>query len=113
MGILDKIFGGKDKPPEKAPDFSGVRTGGGSTLGERAPASPPTAGAPLPPPSTTPGSAPATAAQTYEVQPGDSLSKIAKRFYGDANDWPRIHEANRDQIKNPDLIYPGQKLRIP
>ena len=49
----------------------------------------------------------------YVVVAGDSLSKIAKRFYGDANKWPRIHEANRDQIKNPDLIHPGQKLRIP
>ena len=53
------------------------------------------------------------AEQTYTVVSGDSLSKIAKRYYGDANQWPRIHEANRDQIKNPDLIHPGQKLRIP
>jgi nucleoid-associated protein YgaU len=51
--------------------------------------------------------------QSYTVVAGDSLSKIAKHFYGDANKWPRIHEANRDQIKNPDLIHPGQKLRIP
>jgi nucleoid-associated protein YgaU len=51
--------------------------------------------------------------QSYTVVAGDSLSKIAKRFYGDANKWQRIHEANRDLIKNPDLIYPGQKLRIP
>ena len=51
--------------------------------------------------------------QTYTVVAGDSLSKIAKRYYGDANKWPRIHEANRDQIKNPDLIHPGQRLRIP
>jgi nucleoid-associated protein YgaU len=109
MGILDKIFGDKDKPPEKAPDFSGVRTGSGSTLGEKAPASPPKAG----PAVTAPSTAPATATKTYEVQQGDSLSKIAKQFYGNANDWPRIHEANRDQIKDPDLIYPGQKLRIP
>ena len=44
---------------------------------------------------------------------GDSLSKIAKHFNGDANKWHRIHEANRDLIKNPDLIHPGQKLTIP
>jgi uncharacterized protein YidB (DUF937 family) len=49
----------------------------------------------------------------YVVVAGDSLSKIAKRSYGDANQWRRIFEANRDQIKNPDLIRPGQKLRIP
>ena len=44
---------------------------------------------------------------------GDSLSKIAKRFYGDAQQWRKIFEANKDQIKNPDLIYPGQTFRIP
>ena len=44
---------------------------------------------------------------------GDSLSKIAKRLYGDANQWKRIFEANRDRIKDPDLIQPGWKLRIP
>ena len=44
---------------------------------------------------------------------GDSLSKISKKLYGDANQWKRIFEANRDQIKNPDLIHPGQQLKIP
>src|SRR5262245_1992609 len=51
--------------------------------------------------------------EVYTVVAGDSLSKIAKRAYGDANQWRRIFEANRDQIKNPDLIKPGQKLKIP
>jgi nucleoid-associated protein YgaU len=51
--------------------------------------------------------------EVYVVVAGDSLSKIAKRAYGDANQWRRIFEANRDQIKNPDLIHPGQKLKIP
>ena len=49
----------------------------------------------------------------YVVQSGDSLSKIAKALYGDANRWPDIFEANKDQIKDPNLIYPDQKLRIP
>ncbi|MBN1543810.1 peptidoglycan-binding protein LysM [candidate division KSB1 bacterium] len=49
----------------------------------------------------------------YEVKPGDSLSKIAKKYYGNAMKYPVIFEANREVIKNPDLIYPGQKLRIP
>jgi LysM repeat protein len=47
----------------------------------------------------------------YTVQPGDSLSKIATKYKGVT--WQKIFEANRDQIKNPDLIHPGQKLRIP
>jgi nucleoid-associated protein YgaU len=46
------------------------------------------------------------------VAPGDS-SKIAKRYYGDAQQWRRIYDANREQVKNPDLIQPGWKLRIP
>ncbi len=49
----------------------------------------------------------------YIIQKGDTLSAIAKRYYGKANDYPRIFEANREVIKNPDLIYPGQKIRIP
>lgn len=49
----------------------------------------------------------------YEVKPGDSLSKIALHFYGNASEWPKIYEANKEQIDNPDLIRPGQKFRIP
>ena len=47
----------------------------------------------------------------YTVVAGDSLSKIATKYPGVT--WQKIFEANRDQIKNPDLIHPGQKLRIP
>lgn len=49
----------------------------------------------------------------YTVKKGDSLSKIAKALMGDMNKWPKIFEANKEVIKNPDLIYPGQQLRIP
>lgn len=54
-----------------------------------------------------------TATKIYEVRSGDSLSKIAKAEYGNANDWPRIFEANKDILKDPNKIYPGQKLKIP
>jgi len=57
--------------------------------------------------------APADQGQSYTVQSGDSLSKIAKRVYGDANKWHAIFDANRDKIKNPDLIHPGQVLTLP
>ena len=50
---------------------------------------------------------------SYTVKSGDSLSKIAKHLYGDANSWHKIYDANRDKIKNPDLIQPGQVLTIP
>jgi nucleoid-associated protein YgaU len=49
----------------------------------------------------------------YTIKKGDTLSAIAKQFYGKANDYPRIFEANREVIKDADLIYPGQKIRIP
>ena len=52
-------------------------------------------------------------AQYYTVKSGDTLSKIAKQFYGNANDYPKIFEANKPMLTHPDKIYPGQNLRIP
>lgn len=49
----------------------------------------------------------------YTVKPGDSLSKIAQEFYGSANKYAAIFEANRPMLSDPDKIYPGQVLRIP
>lgn len=49
----------------------------------------------------------------YEIASGDTLSGIAKKFYGDAMQYPRLFDANREVIKDPDLIYPGQKIRVP
>ncbi len=51
--------------------------------------------------------------QTYTVKPGDTLSKISKQFYGDANEYMRIFYANRDKLRDPDLIQVGQQLSIP
>jgi len=51
--------------------------------------------------------------RTITVKEGDSLSKIAKRELGDADKWHAIYDANRDKIKNPDLIHPGQVLTLP
>lgn len=73
--------------PRKA-DFSNVAAGARST----APAAPP---------------------KTWTVRKGDSLSKIAKAIYGNANRWKLIWEANQDQIADADLIHPGQVLKIP
>jgi nucleoid-associated protein YgaU len=77
---------------DKDPDFSDVVSGSSSSA-----------------------AAPAGAAvtRTYTVVSGDSLSKIAKKTYGDANRWKEIFEANKDTVKNPDLIHPGQVLKIP
>jgi len=59
------------------------------------------------------GAATATASKTYTVKAGDTLSKIAKQHLGDANAYMKIFEANRDQLSNPDLIKPGQVLKLP
>jgi nucleoid-associated protein YgaU len=53
------------------------------------------------------------AEQTYTVQKGDTLSHISQQFYGKASRWNAIFEANRDQLDDPDLIKPGQVLKIP
>jgi nucleoid-associated protein YgaU len=98
MGLLDKILG-KDDDDKKKADFSNVQSGSAST----APS----------PAATTSSMGASAAARTYTVVSGDSLSKIAKREYGDATKWHAIFEANRDKIKDPDLIHPGQVLTIP
>jgi LysM repeat protein len=63
-----------------------------------------------------PQAKPAAAAasqRSYTVKAGDTLSKIAKEFYGNANAYQKIFEANRDQLTDPDKIKPGQELKIP
>jgi nucleoid-associated protein YgaU len=63
---------------------------------------------------TSANTASQTANDTYTVKSGDSLSKIAKQYYGDAQQWKKIYEANKDVIgSNPDMIQPGQTYKIP
>lgn len=100
MGLMDKILGKDDDDDRKKADFSNVRSGSSST-------------APAPVPGVPAPGAAAGTQRTYTVKAGDSLSKIAKREYGDASQWKKIHEANKDLIKNPDLIHPGQTLKLP
>jgi len=56
---------------------------------------------------------PADEAQYHDVVKGDTLSAISKKYYGDANKYNAIFEANKPMLTHPDKIYPGQKLRIP
>ncbi len=70
-------------------------------------------GGPAPSPLPGPGSPAVGEAAVYEVKAGDTLGAIAQRFYGKASLYPRIFEANRDILSNPDLIKVGQKLKIP
>lgn len=49
----------------------------------------------------------------YVIKAGDTLGKIARHYYGNANKYPRIFEANQEVIEDPDKIFPGQKIRIP
>ena len=117
MGIFDNkpgsIFGNDpdggllNRKKSEEPDFSDAKSGASAAGGATPSAdfSDVSGGA-----STT---APTSGGQTYTVKSGDSLSKIAKHMYGDASKWHRIYEANRDKIKNPDLIHPGQEFTIP
>ena len=57
--------------------------------------------------------APVSSMKTYTVKKGDTLSAIAREYLGDANDYMRIFEANKDQLTDPDKIKPGQVLKIP
>jgi len=70
-------------------------------------------GAPAPSTLPGPGGQAAGVLQVYEVKAGDTLGAIAQRFYGKASLYPKIFEANRDILTNPDLIKVGQKLKIP
>lgn len=60
-----------------------------------------------------PPEAPVEEVQYYEIQKGDTLWKVASEFYGNGAKYTTIFEANREVIKDADLIYPGQKIRIP
>lgn len=86
MGLMDFFKKGKEKPVERRP--------AGNADANR----------PV---------QPSTPSRDYTIRSGDSLSKIAKEFYGNAADWQKIYQANKDTIKDPDLIYPGQKIKIP
>jgi nucleoid-associated protein YgaU len=97
MGIFDK------KPDADFSDVKADSTGGYSSTGGTADFSDVQAGS----------SSTASAGSTYVVKSGDSLSKIAKHFYGDGNKWKIIHQANSAKIPNPDLIHPGLELIIP
>jgi nucleoid-associated protein YgaU len=77
------MFMGSDS---NKPDFSDVQSGSSST---------------------------ADSFQSYTVKSGDTLSGIAKHFYGNANAYMKIFEANKDQLSDPNKIKPGQVLKIP
>lgn len=83
-----------------APDFSNVRSGDGKPDFSNVRGST----------DTVPADG---AARTYTVQSGDTLSEIAQRHYGRASAWHQVFDANRDQLDDPDLIRPGQVLRLP
>jgi nucleoid-associated protein YgaU len=100
----------------KKADFSNVK-GQADTVPASGPTGAGKAGSGKPDFSNVQGSAdtvPAdTAAGTYTVHKGDTLSAIAQQHYGKASRWHAIFDANRDQLDNPDLIRPGQVLKLP
>lgn len=97
---FSNVQGGSDTVPDRSgspsggrPDFSNVQ-GRADTVPDD-------------------GRSPGFGAQTHTVESGDTLSAIAKQYYGKASRWNAIFEANRDQLDDPDRIRPGQVLKIP
>jgi nucleoid-associated protein YgaU len=90
MGLMDFFKKGKEEPARE----------------REKPANVPRQSAPQTPQATS-------TRREYVIKSGDSLSKIAKQHYGNAGEWKKIYQANRDVIKDPDLIHPGQKIVIP
>jgi nucleoid-associated protein YgaU len=88
---------GTSSEPAGTPDFSNVRGGTSAVQGGGGTGTP----------------AAGRGSQQYTVERGDTLSHIAKHFYGKAGRWRAIFDANRDQLDDPDLIRPGQVLTIP
>ena len=80
--------------------------------GKETPVVKPTA-APQAQPQPQPAQPAAATTREYTIKSGDTLSKIAKQHYGNANDWRKIFEANKSTIQDPDKIFPGQKIVIP
>lgn len=103
--VDDRLLVNASKSAASAPDFSNVSGGMAST--EQALGSGSSVGG-----LGSAGGGEATS-QFYTVKSGDTLSKIAKEFYGEAGKYPQIFEANKPMLKDADKIYPGQMLRIP
>jgi nucleoid-associated protein YgaU len=99
MGLMDFFRKGKEKPVSTPQPQTRTQSPTSPSTGTS-----PGTGA------TRPG---APTIRDYTIQSGDSLSKIARHFYGNPNDWQKIYEANKDKIKDPNMIYPGQKIIIP
>ena len=87
---FSNVRSGTSSTPASQPDFSNVRSGTSAAQGSGG-----------------------TGAQHYTVEKGDTLSHIARQFYGKASRWHAIFDANRDQLDDPDRIRPGQVLVIP
>jgi endoglucanase len=102
-------------PPPAAPSIDTEPSTIAAVSPTDVPSASPTPEATSPPNPATPGPSVGVGpwSRTYVVQPGDTLTSIARKMYGDAHLWPRIAGANQELVKDPNLIHPGQKLVIP
>jgi nucleoid-associated protein YgaU len=111
--MSNQMQGGGD-PEEVEEDFGDSGEALEAAEEAAAASAPPAAAAPAARPAAAPAAAPASGGgRSYTVKAGDTLSLIAKALTGDLNNWKAIYEANKDTIKDPNVIRPGQVLRIP
>jgi nucleoid-associated protein YgaU len=114
-GFIDRLYKGKPvvavvdapKPQAPSPKESAAAKPAAPVAAERKLA--PTAAKTAPTPTPAPKSGP----QEYIVKSGDTLARVAEKYYGNMMKWPKIYEANRQTLKNPDYVFVGQKLIIP
>jgi NitT/TauT family transport system substrate-binding protein len=114
-GFIDRLYKGKPvvavvdapKPQAPSPKESAAAKPAAPVAAERKLA--PTAAKTAPTPTAAPKSGP----QEYIVKSGDTLARVAEKYYGNMMKWPKIYEANRQTLKNPDYVFVGQKLIIP
>jgi nucleoid-associated protein YgaU len=115
MGLLDFLNKGKEKPATNTPNQPTKENTDSVFDKPGGPVKAPVTEHPVTSASNTAATPVTQPAQEvfYIVKSGDSLSKIAQQQYGDGTKWRKIFEANKDIINDPNLIHPGQKLKIP
>jgi nucleoid-associated protein YgaU len=110
---IKKVLGARAATAAPGAEPTAGITGTTPGIGSGTPVPPSWQSAPTTPDTTAAAARPATTERWHDVVSGDTLSKLAARYYGNGRDYMKIFEANRDVLTDPDRIRVGQRLRIP